>query len=482
MLCLHVLLCTVLGWPVSSVNSQTSEDLRWTEAAYGISLSPPGGSRQWEGPAVLWAHPAGYTVRFELIFSDVRFNLEQAAAAAVVQMGFARSLPRLVAGEDGRPAKPRPGRIADRPAIKMYFDVTEDDGSDWLYGQAIVMLEPHAAAVLKLNAPRPVAAAGQADFERVLDSMVVPLASELDRQRAERIEAAGAWLRTLRPENLHDALPDDQFYRLVQRGQDVGYRRVGSTTDPAILARYGHEVPGVLIRITQREYLDGRALDTEEQIFAADAGDREVWSHRATLRPRDNDEAARPPGLPSRTRGRNAVTWTQTGMRGDRTVERRSRRGRDDIGVHAITVIRESPPATDAVEQIESHELFSGKAIDRKLDGLTEVDEWQAPEAGYLSQAMRLAYHRLLPNEAAVYHFTAYHTPSGRPGLRTVEVVPQPDGGKLVRDRPTPRQSPMMSYYDADGRLIRRVLANGLTIEPTTPQRLAEIWDIPLPR
>jgi hypothetical protein len=450
---------------------------RWREATYGISLLPPNGASQWEGPRVLWADPRGFTVSFELVFSKVPFNLEQAAGATVVQMGFARSLPRVQRDEQGQPIKPRPERIGERPGIKMYFDVEEEDADDWFYGQALVMIEPHAAAVLKLKSEASVAEPARDAFERVLASVEVPLARELDEQRGRQVEAGDAWLQQVTPQRVREALPDQRLYRMIHRGQDVGYMRLLSTGDPDELRSRGHEPPGTLVLIHQRQVLDGQTIDTEYEAYASDDGEREVWSHRMSLRPQGDDDA-QGGGLPTRVRGpaEKPRTWTQTGIRGDQQLTAGRGGRQQSLDVNAVTVVTEAPPPGDAVAQIESHEQFLGKPRARDVVGTTQVSEWRAPDKAYLPQVMLPVFAGLLPNEPAVYAFTAYHVPTGGPGLRTVKVIPQPDGGKLVRDRPTPRDSPVLHLFDAEGQLVRRVHPNGLVIQPTTPEELAKVW------
>ena len=439
---------------------------RWSETAYGISLTPPPGTMQWDGPSTLWASPQGYTVGFELITSEVPFNLEQVAASVMVQMGFARSFPRLVADEQGQPVQPRPERIAERPGIQMFFDVTGDDGREWLYGQAVVMLEPHAAAVLKVQSPAETASQARAAFAQTLASLHVPLATELDRQRGALIEAGEAWLQTLTPESLKAAAPASQTYRIQQGDRELGYLQLGSTADPDILQRRGYEPAGLLFRQVRREYLDDRMLDTEQEAYASDDGRREVWSHKSTVRPSDQRPAAA--GLPRDTPAREAITWSQTGVRGDQEL-----RGRT---VNAITVISEAPPASAAADQIRQHERFLGQRQKLGLKGLPQVKEWARPDKGYLPQITDALLPMLLPAAEADYAFTAYHAPSGEPTLRTVSVRTTPEGHKLVVDHPTPRSSPIRHVFDHQNRHLYTLYPSGVTLRPATAEELAEAW------
>ncbi|MEM8738970.1 MAG: hypothetical protein AAGG38_10915 [Planctomycetota bacterium] len=444
---------------------------RWHELAYGITLLPPPGALQFESSTVAWADPAGYKISFDIVYFDVPLTLEQVAGNALVQMGFARASPRLTTPEGkDRPEKPRAETLANRPGIQMFFDIEEDQGPGLHYGQAIIMLEPYAAAVLLLEAhPEAIEPARRA-FADVLDSVHVPLAVDLDAQREARVNAADQWLRGLTPQTLVQSLPAEQWFRLLDpQGQDLGHLRLRSTADPEELRRLGHEPPGVFLRLDERRYLDGlaRALDTRTDLFVADDNRTELWDRKSTLRP-----ARRPrqkAGLPSRKTSEN-LTWTQVGVRGDRVV-----RGRT---VNAVTVVAEFPPETDTARQVEQRERALGQRPQGQIRGRSTQNQWAAPDRAYLNQILVWLLPELLPRTAAVYHFSAYHPPAGKPGLRTVEVRPQPDGSTLVSDRPNSRLSPIRTQLAPDGRLVHRLYPDGKRLVPTTPQELAELWDI----
>ncbi|MEM9881379.1 MAG: hypothetical protein AAF800_00490 [Planctomycetota bacterium] len=449
-----------------------AETPRWSEAAYGISLTPPTGAVQLEGRETAWADPRGFSVSFEIVASEVPVTLEDVATNAVVQMGFANAMPRLIdANGDVLTRPPHQEQIAERPAIRMWFRVEPQDEArpPWHYGQAIVMLEPYAAAVLKVRATAEAADAGRQAFAAVLDSLHVPLAVELEATRSRRVAAGDAWLQEIGPDDLRAALPRDRRYRLVSGDHDVGYLQIGHTADPAVLERLGHEPPGTLVRLRRRQLIDGRAMDTLTTLFVADDGRTETWDTKSTFRPEGNAV----PGLPRRG-GAEPLTWAETGVRGDR------RLGQDDARtVHTLTVIHESPPDTADARRIEAHERFAGRPRGGELRGRVRSNQWVAPDRAYLSQAHVLALPALLPAEAATYHFSAYHPPTGRPGLRTVEVQPQADGSRIVLDRPNSRLTGVRTTLDADGNLVEQLLPNGTRILPTTPEELATIWDAP---
>lgn len=471
--------------------ARADEPARWSEFSYGVSLVPPPDAVRAEGSTTRWIDPRGFLIGFEIVTSEAPVGLQQVAASALVQMGFAPGTPRLL-GPDGEPGDqpPMPERLGDRPALKMYFEmdakndsqalvklgIDQQIKSDWFYGQAIIMLEPHAAVVIKLYANLDAADAGREAFEAVLASLHIPLGDELNEMREARVEAGEAWLNNVTIGALRAVLPEERWYRIVHDGKDVGHLHLRSSSNPDDLRRFDYEPPGLFVLLERREHLDGWVLDTRTELYLHDEGRREMWSTKTTLRSDDADNPAgrgnsARPGLPTRAQSQ-AITWAETGVRGDQQVH-----GRD---INAITVINEAPPHSEVVNQIESHERFVGKRVKSDVRGRVRTSEWVAPDRGYLSQIHVWALGSLLPAEPAVYCFSAYHPGSAKPGLRTVEVQPRADGKLVVLDRPNSRTSPTRHVYDSERKLIESVTPQGVAIRPTTPSELAEIWGIDL--
>ncbi len=472
---------------------------RWSETAYGLSVPVPSGTREIEQPldgsVVNWVHPAGWTISFDLAYSDRPVSLEDMAQQALVEMGFSRATPRLIRDapppEGAQPPEPpqppatpqapptsplenpegpqasQPSdaqqpqrRLGNRPSVTLFFEVDEEREPDWFYGQAIVMLEPYAAAVFKVSSEQEQADAARAAFEAMLHEMHIPAVFELEEIRKARVEAGEAWLSQVTPDDLVAVLPADQHLRMIQHGEDVGYMRIQAITDSPELGRGGLQAPGTLVKVDLRHYLNNRAVDTRAQMYASADGRSELWSTKSTLRA---DLTSAGEGvktqLPSRDPGR-PPTWVETGMR-DGPV---------------LTVITETPAASEIVEQIENHERFAGTRAKGNVSGSVDESNWATPETAYLSQVLVHALPALLPAEEAVYCFYAYHPQSGKLGLRTVRVVPNEHGGVTIFDRPTPRRGETRSTYDRDRRLIEQVFPGGLTLKPTTPQELQTLW------
>lgn len=492
----------LIGWGLLTPAAVGQDAPRWSEAGYGISLTPPPNTAQVEGQEVTWIDARGFSISFEIIGSDVPVGLEEMTASALVQLGFAQATPRLL-DDEGQPTDQRPTaqRLADRPAVRMYFSLDQQDKPDWFYemsnldkdqqqswfyGQAIVMLEPYAAAVIKLSAVEGARQAGQDAFEALLDTIDIPPPAELDALREQRVERADEWLNTTQPQDWAQALPRDQWYRLIHRDRDIGHIRVRSTRDPADLRRFNQEAPGTILVIDQREYLDDHALDSRSVFYLHDDNQREFWETKTTLRPGVTAQAATT--WLNTNSDTQPVTWVQIGIRGTQQVRRRDLDGNPiQRNLNVITVISETPPNSAAIKQIQSHERFTGKSSSAKVRGkIAPNQEFVAPQRSYLAQLQVWALGAMLPvdleasDESRVFCFSAYHPDSGKPGLRTVEFVPQDDGGLVVFDRPTSKLSPTRSVYDADRNLVERVTPQGTRMLPATPDELAEVWGVRL--
>ncbi|MEM1107457.1 MAG: hypothetical protein AAGH99_02070 [Planctomycetota bacterium] len=489
--------CLILVLLYATVSVEADEGQRWSEVGYGISLAPPPGTLQIETKAVTWVDSRGFSVSFEIARTDIPVNLFDLSGAALVQLGFAQSKPLLL-DADGKPIDqfPLPTTIADRPAIKIYFELDANERVDWFKapevkgnlaenkgkwfcGQAIIMLEPFAAVVIKLNATSKAQVLGRAAFEEVLASVRVPLASELDELREERVERGDRWLKSTTPIQWAATLPREQWFRLVRQDREIGHVRIRLSREVSELSRYKHRPPGTLMVIDRREYLETHILDQRSIIFASDDGADELWETKKTLRPRiDSNKKS---GRLQRQNPQEVFTWAETGIRGTQKVKRRGVDGNQIVrNANIMTVITESPPSSEVTRRIKAHEGFGGKVAVNDLRGRTQTNEWVAPTRSYLSQLQVWLLASMIPAESAIYCFTAYHPESGAPGLRTVEVVVQPDGALIVYDRPNSKITPIRYFFDAERNLVERISPQGNRMIPTTPKQLADIWNITL--
>jgi|GEM_PF-3070505 len=459
---------------------------RWSETAYGISLRPPEG---WtaapaprDGNDFAWDAPDGGRLAFKIAYSRVPVQLDQAGVQALVQMGFALHGPRLRRGAEQR-------TIGNRPGSLMLFDIDPPDGGpSWFYAHAVIMLEPYAAAVVKIQSDSTHADAALARFEEVLASLHVPLGSELESLRRPQIDLGVAWLNALPAGALAAAVPEESWYRLCIDGKDVGHRRVVRISDPVALAlepelrRRGFVPPGTAVVLQDHRQRDGVALDRSLYAYAEADGEIEIWDLKQTLRrATDTPGDAGLPGRADGDDGDDAVTWVETGTRGPR-----GRRG--TTAQHLIEVVQEVPPTQRTVAGVRAQESFLGSAgvaaardnqgrLGGSIAGRTHHRRWQTPETGYLGQIQAMGLPAAMPRDpGTAFAFYAWDPASGDLALRTVRVGPDPEGagdGYVVYERPAPSSAETRHRFAADGTHLESLIPGGLTVIPTTRAKLA---------
>ena len=488
---LFPLLCTT-----GALGDETTT--RWSETAYGISLDEPAGAERVDQPTTgetcVWVRPdQGWTISFDLTYTDQPVDLDDLTRQVIVDMGFATATPRVVnhappealkdntPKDEGKPDTDQVNgnhrRIGKRPGALMYFEIggdsrparlrewidTRSTDKPWYYGQAIVMLEPYAAVVFKLNSDLQHADEARAAFETLLESLNVPLATELEVSRKAQVEAGDAWLKTVTGFDFRAAMPTEQFYRMARDGQDVGYIRMRTTSEPRELTANRLRPPGTLLSLDVRQFIAGQAVDTQSRIFASPEGERELWSSKTTFRTEAEAKANQPHArLPGAPKPRSAEpTWVETGVRDGKL----------------LTVVIETPPSSDVVRQLEGSRQFASNRKKDDVAGSVDQASWESPSVAYLPRLWTEALADTLPRDEATYAFYAYDTQSGKLALRTVTVLPTPGGGHEVRDRPSPRSGEVVTRYDNQGRFVERTYPGGTVVTVATPEELKAVWD-----
>ena len=465
--------------PAPTPRPDLTDPHRWNEAAYGISLRPPEGwtaaPTPGDGDDFAWVGPDGSRIAFKIAYTKVPVQLDQASLHALVQMGFALDGPRLRRGEDQR-------KIGNRPGTVMLFDIDPPGGDkpSSFYAHAIVMLEPFAAAVIKVQSNPARADDAIARFEEVLASLDVPLGSELETHRRQQIELGVAWLAELPTGALENALPHEAWYRLSLNGEEVGHRRVIRISDPVVLAREpelrrrGFVPPGTAVVVQDHRERDGVALDRLQYAYTEADGEIEIWDLKQTLRPVSDLARAKTleKGLPARveTQDDNEVNWVETGIRGPR--------GRPGTTAqNVLEVVQELPPSRRTIAGVRAQESFlgsTGVAARAKQDGSVagrlHQQSWRTPESGYLGQIQALGLPATMPSvPGTAFAFYAWDPDSGDLALRTVRVGTDPDGeagGYVVYERPAPSSGETRHRFAADGTYLETRVPGGVTITP----------------
>lgn len=402
-------------------------DERWEELAYGLSLRPPAGAAQIE-------HASDDELVSFLVGEDIRLSvhLRRARSAVNVQRveqraleQFAYAYPSAVAaGESEEEAGEL--ELAGRPATRFYMAVPgSGGGEDWIAAQAFVMIDPYTVAMIQMQATAHSYQRARDTFEAVLGSIELEDPDAINARREAEVAAAEQWLETLTADAIRDTAEPQQWYRITQEGEDVGYQLLELDAEAEELGE-----PGVGLRTVTRIVAGNYVYDTAAEYFLSSDGDIEVWSIRTTQRDADQQQ-----GIAGFDEIAGEQSWADTGFR-------------------------------------------IGGTIQQTREGPTRIDEhsWETPPTAYMPQLALQLFHRMLPRESVQMSFYAYHPDAERIALRSVRVEPSEGGGYRVVERPTLSRPAQVSIYDEDRRLVERRMADGRVFQHTTADTIERIW------
>jgi len=403
---------------------------RWTASTYGISMRPPKDTKAIQhtaDKAIVKFAGDNTTYSFYLRHTKQDVNLKQLRDRGVQQFTFAYS--KAVMLKD----RTRRLKIAGRQSVKLYFLVPEEEGADWVAGQAYMLLDSTTVAVFQLQCAAEALEAKKRAFEQMLHSVRLEDPKKLTRRREQLLEAAKQWRRKIDVKQLQKTWPKEQWFRITKKGEDIGYMRRQLKPGAKALGQRGL---GLVVQ--KRIFSGGKVFDTQNEFFLTGDGQGELWSRRRTRRMREDVERGKRQRLPGAGRGPKTVSLAETGNRdGDR-----------------VSVHRQTPTSIDQ-------------------------NEWKTPPT-YLSQ---LGTQMLMPLRAHEKErrllFYAYHPPSEKITLRQVHVQPLKDGRYRVRVRPAPGRGERVSLYSAESKLIRTELPDGRVIVPATRKEMRKVWNLP---
>jgi YD repeat-containing protein len=228
---------------------------------------------------------------------------------------------------------------------------------------------------------------------------------------------------------IHKALVPVQWFRMLDKnGRDIGYMRVNQKTDTTLQHK------GIQVDVQSRLMVNHVAYDTLANYFASDEQDvktrNEVWSVRTTARP----QAGAPKGAAE-------ASWAETGF----------------LSKGVLSLTRQSP---------QEKKPF----------------EWDNLPDGYLPQAHAQILASLMsPADHETMAFYVYYANTGKLALRTLRVIAQKDGSYQVLTRASPEQEEEAAFYDASGKLIRRVLPAGQVLMPASMEQIVARWKVQQP-
>ncbi len=405
----------------------------WSDPTYGLTLRPPLSSkleRETADDAVLRiTGEDGWQILLFIKKSTEDLSLQQVLESAVGQLASLERM-RLTQQKDVHPK--------NREGVVIYFKVDNRKAKPWVLGEAFMQIDPRTVAMLQLKVDQDKFERMQPIFEAVFRSVDMRDRAKLEEERKAMLKRGTEWLKKVDLKKRAAALIDEQLFRIVRDGQDIGYMKMTQGQDKAM------KMPGLRVTLQARIQMGDRATDSQSEFFLSEDGKEEIWSIKMTAHPLRPDlkGATRPTGrtLDGKPLAPppDTISWAETGIRSGNNV----------------TVSRQGP------------------------EGI-EDNKWLSPEEGYVSQVDLYLLGALLPRkEKAEMGYYAYYPAAGKITFRTERLVPRTDGGLEVYSRPSPDEPEQMSRYGDNGRLLERTLENDTRLIPVGKAELAAIWGL----
>jgi len=420
----------------AAAEADVLSDKVWSEPAHGLQLRPPAGSESVEhladGGLVAFVHPAGYRITVYIHDAPDGLDFKLIKDQAELQFGYVAQASVLLDMKVELPARTR--------GTSIVAAARDADGRSTIrWAQAFIGIgETHFAAI-QLDASDVSFEAGFEALQQCVKSIQFMDQAALVRVRKQQVQEGQRWLEEVRKAGL-PPMPEERWFRVVNQGQDIGYQRIQTETDPETLKAQSLE-PGTMIRVQTRIAKDGRVVDTLESYYESNDRGLEVWEITTTIRRTVNGQE------------RNS-TWVVTGFRTG----------------NQIQVVRDAPAAVGDVGDRDA------KSVKHK------TQRWPKPPQGYISQVDLFRLTNAWPTLEQRVSFYAYESETGVLAERMIGKGTGPDGTHHISVRATPHALVQTWHYDERGRLLRRVGAKGTQYVASTPEQVRLIWDVPAPK
>jgi hypothetical protein len=395
-------------------------DERWVDRAYGMSLQPPLGvkmvSQSADDYLLRIADEAGiFTMSAAVKHSRSPLTLAKVVDQAQKQVQGAQGVAQLVSQ--------KPVQLAGRPGNILYFNMPLGKSGQAMFAQAVVQLTPTTYAVFEANCEFQHMGKVQPLFESMLQTLEIVDPRELDKQREAALGLGQQFRTGLTLKQIHAALVDEQYYRMLELGKDIGYMRVRQQAGK----KDGKNAVG--IELQYRFAMAGGWIDLLANYWLFDDDSSEQWTITTTRR------FDRPVGGGAAGAAVTKETFVETGIRAGQT----------------LTITLDAPAG---------HKQHA----------------FEVPRVGYLSQVESLMLAQLLPiDRPATYGFYCYHSNLGRITYRTDQVTPALTGFTLSTTL-SPNEPAIRSSYDSSRRLTEKALSPERTLTPTSAQEIQRLW------
>ncbi|MEX2673633.1 MAG: hypothetical protein WD294_16155 [Phycisphaeraceae bacterium] len=297
----------------------------------------------------------------------------------------------------------------------VMFRLPDTEQDDAFFGQALVQIDPSTFAIIEISSSWGDADVVRPTFEAMIKTLELQGIDDLEEQRRKELERTQTWRRDLGITALHDALVEEQLFRIVEDGNDIGYMRMLQEQTEQ------NGKSGITVRVQSRVMISTFNIDSQAIFFASDDDTTELWEVRTTQRPqRGNGEEQ---------------TTVETGIR----------TGADIVVSH-----------------------------DRPLG--SKRKELTRPPMGYVPLAETWVLPQVLPNDRpGTYGFYSYNPNEGGVTYRTEQVSPLLDG-YTINSRLTPGGPELKATFDADRTMREKQLGPDRKLIPTTAQHINQLW------
>ncbi len=418
--------------PTSHAQDKLLEDQWWSEPAHGLMLHPPVGAERIDntadGALAVFKHPAGYRLSVFIYTDEMAIDFKHLKNRAFDKFSYAFPTSSVLQTVISPPPR--------KKGAAVMVAAEDDDGKPFRWGQVFIGIDDFTFAVIQLDANPDAYDQAVATIEQMLASLKIMDLGELRNLRAEQMLIGQTWLNEIVKGETQVTVPREMWFRVIEKGEDIGYRRVRFVTDEAEL-KGDNLGPGVAVKDQMRLVANRRVFDVAINAYKADAEAFEAWEARTTLRKQMAGTE-------------RTATWVDTGFRTGDTLQ----------------TTRDKPSQWGAVQDNAAQ------------PGVPKTSRWPTPPVAYLAQTdlyRFLPFWHTLPQDACFY---SYDINTGELAQRLISVNEQADGGKLVTVRPTPSSGLQRLEYDAEGNLRRHVMADGRIFIPTTADQIAVLWNV----
>ncbi len=392
----------------------------WQDQAHGISIHPPLGTKLVKNTGDQYLlriidEAKQFQITLALRQSRKALQLADVIKSAQDQIKSIQPASSVM----GRELK----RIGELDGVIIYFQMPQPRGNDALVGQVIAQLDANRFVVMELRCAIQLGQQTIPTFEAVAQSLKVADQQQISARRREAVGRAHDWKQQLRIEDLRKALVPEQFFRLTEKGRDIGYLRIRQEwSKDGVKA---NPQPGVNVEVQSRMVISGTTLDSRSAMYLSDSDIVELWTTTTTFRQAENT-------------GKDAVrTVTEAG----------ARRG-DQISISVN----------------DSHTM--------KKRNFT----YKRPVLGYLSQVESQLLGQLVPRDrASVYGFYWYLPRTNKLTYRSDRITPTLTGYVMTTTL-TPNGEPLRSTYDGEGRLLSKQLGGRRELVATTQEKILQRW------